>query len=670
MGFLRPVPMAKVGLVGLKDDRETVVGLLHDLAVVQVEPLRKEASALLETEATGETQRKVAEELLRFRTLKNALPATEVREARAFSNLEEVLTAARGVSIDREVTDLKREEDALVTERRELEGVATLLSDHRYYRDPLGLLQSRRLLAFFGEATPDAFGQLEVEVRRIAETAFVASPEPKRVRFLLAVPREAADAIGRLAQQAGVRMAAVPDLAGTIDEEIPRLRDRVARADARLGEIRARLGELARQWYPTVAQLEEALAIENRKLEAWGRMGAGRASFTVEGWIPERNLPALESGLHARTGDRTHLYRIATNEEPPTLMDNPPGVRWFEFFIRFYSLPKSTEFDPTWIFAIAFPIFYGFMLGDVGYGVTILAISLWMIAGFPGGGKLPKGLRGFLTLIMGPAGMQKLARTLVPGCLLAIGLGIVYNEYFGFRLPFYAPIFDPVTGVGKLLLAAGYIGLAMVTLGFALGAVKAYYLHHPRDLRFRIGGILFAWGIADVGLLVIHKSLVLASPAAIIGIVLLALGAVLIVVGEGAMGALAFSEVVSHILSYTRLVGILLASVILAFVINTIFWGALHNPTSSVGVHIALIIGGVVILFVGQTFNLVLGVFEPGIQGLRLIFVEHFSKYFEGNGRPYQPFRSERRFTRPAPHDPAAPVGAGPAPSPVSAPSA
>ena len=65
-------------------------------------------------------------------------------------------------------------------------------------------------------------------------------------------------------------------------------------------------------------------------------------------------------------------------------MSNPRGVRRFEFFVRFYSLPQATEWDPTLVFAIVFPIFFGFMLGDWGYGLVILLISLWMIRGFPG----------------------------------------------------------------------------------------------------------------------------------------------------------------------------------------------------------------------------------------------------------------------------------------------
>ncbi len=110
--------------------------------------------------------------------------------------------------------------------------------------------------------------------------------------------------------------------------------------------------------------------------------------------------------------------------------------------------------------------------------------------------------------------------------------------------------------------------------------------------------------------------------------------------GEGLqMGMMGLIEVVSHILSYTRLVGILLASVILALVINTIAGGLFHGGT------IVGIIAALVILVIGQSFNVILGVFEPGIQGARLIFVEYFSKFYSGNGRLFRPFGQPRTHT-------------------------
>jgi V/A-type H+/Na+-transporting ATPase subunit I len=652
MTFLKPVAMAKVGILALKSDRSAILTALHDLGLVQFEPVRKEAMAELEAETGGEAQRQVADQLLRIRTLKNALPpvASAPREVGSFDQL---LAAAAAVQIDGEVLDLKREEDRLLTERKQIVDTQELLSRHRYCTVPLEQLRSKNLLAFFGESPGEGFPLLQREIEAIAEAAFSSATVGKQVRFVVAVPTANADAVGRLAQQAGVKLAPVPPLDGRIDEELPKLAARLQAVEQRLSAVNAGLADLSRTNYAQVAAIEEGLAIENRKFELFGRMGGGRESFAVEGWVPQRSLPLLQAALARVAVDRILLYAIPTTDEPPTLIENPPGVRRFEFFIRFYAIPKATEFDPTWIFALAFPIFFGFMLGDWGYGLVILLFSVWMIAGFPGGSQLPNAVKSFPKLIMSPRSMQTLAWTLLPGCIIAMALGFYYNLVFGFSLPWYTAPASPIHSVGKLLVIAGFIGLLMVCVGFFLGILRAYYTHHPKLVLMRIGAIILAVGVAFAGLTVIHAGGFDFHNSTFDALIVVTLvGLVMMLLAEGAQALMGLIEVVSHILSYTRLVGILLASVILAAVIDQVSWGLFHSG-------IAWALFGAVILIFGQVFNLILAVFEPGIQGARLIFVEQFSKFYEGNGRPYSPFSSRRVFTKSpvAPPAPSAPAG-------------
>jgi len=117
---------------------------------------------------------------------------------------------------------------------------------------------------------------------------------------------------------------------------------------------------------------------------------------------------------------------------------------------------------------------------------------------------------------------------------------------------------------------------------------------------------------------------------------------------KGPMKVMALMEVatiISHILSYTRLIGILLASVILAHTIDYVFVKSFALFVGGASVGLPLIILGTMILFIGHMFNIIIGVFEPGIQGARLIYVEYFSKFYRGNGRAFKPFGSLRRFT-------------------------
>jgi len=638
--FLRPTRMVKVGLVGLKDDRDAILSVLHDLGVVQVETIQKEALQYLEPERGSDIQRTVGDQVVRFRGLKAALPATGDGAPRAFRDLAELLEVARSVPIDDEVGALKREEDRLITDRKARQDEIALLRRHAYYADRLEYLHGPSILSFFGEASPEAFEGLRPELPR--DVHLVARPGQDPVLFLAVVPTAEADGVARAAQVRQVTLTTVPRRTGTPSEVLPQLESEQHQIEGRLAEIAARLGEISRAWYSTVLALEEGFAIENRKLELYTRFGAADRTFALEGWVPELERPRLEAAVEAATGGRAVLYPVATTETPPTKMENPRGIRWYEFFIRFYSLPQADEWDPTWVFAVVFPIFFGLMLGDWGYGLVILSICLWMIAGFPGRTKLPGGLRRFLTRIMSPTSMRSLAYTLVPGCLVGIAAGVVFNSFFGFQvLP--TPYIDPVSkvGVSQLLLLAGYIGLGMVTFGFALGALKEYFHHHIRGAFGKIGGIAFAWGITIIGLGMIRGQLDPSThPVVVLGIALLIAGALLLIGGEGIqMGGMGVIEVVSHVLSYTRLVGILLASAVLALVAKIVGTGLAG------GGSLGGLIAGALIIFVVAGFNIVLGVFEPGIQGARLIFVENFSKYYTGNGKPFRPLGTRRKHT-------------------------
>jgi len=458
-----------------------------------------------------------------------------------------------------------------------------------------------------------------------------------------------------------VRLIPAPELDGSPAEEAPKLAARRAAIDARIGEIRQRLAALAAQWLPTIRALEESLAIESRKFEIYPKMAQGPRSIALEGWVPKRERARLETALRNVTDNRVEIYELTTDEMPPTLMDNPPGIRWYEFFIRFYSLPQATEWDPTFTFAIVFPILFGIMLGDVGYAAVILGFCLWMIAGFPGREGVPVFLKGFLTRIMGPPSMQRLAYALVPGCLVGIAVGVMTNSWFGLALPGYTALFDPLKNASQMLLFAGYVGLAMVVYGFALGGLTAYFHHHYRHAVAKLGGIFLSVGIAFFGLGLLRSAWSLSNTAPLVTPTIylfswvgMLVGFLMMLYGEGGAGAgLGFLEVLSHILSYTRLVGILLASAVLALVINSSTLGTHGGAGILFSGSAVLVALGVLILVMGQVFNLVLGVFEPGIQGARLIFVEHFSKFYQGNGKGFRPFGSDRTHTRSAYVEPA-----------------
>jgi V/A-type H+-transporting ATPase subunit I len=128
------------------------------------------------------------------------------------------------------------------------------------------------------------------------------------------------------------------------------------------------------------------------------------------------------------------------------------------------------------------------------------------------------------------------------------------------------------------------------------------------------------------------------DPLFLLGIVLLVVGLIMVLMGEGPMGLMEITTLLSNTLSYTRLLAVGLSSVGIAFAINTIC-------VMIAGAGIIGVIGAIIVFLVGHTVNLVLGLYAPFIQSLRLHYVEFFQKFYKSGGRIYNPFGYLRKYT-------------------------
>lgn len=661
--ILKPVPMVRVAIIGLKKFRQQILTILHEMNVIHLEPLSKTTESFLARERESEFHNEISDQLLRIKGLLGSLPPTKIVGKSGFLSLNELISTLKSLDIDSKIASLEREKDNLTTQKREAENNIKLVEEFSFFHEDFDILNLSFARSYFGRVASDKFPEFKKELQSESLDIIIYPKEADKITHfvLITTPTFRSASLASAVNSHNVHLEAVPKLKGKPEIIIQNQKNITNTLSSKLNQINNQMTEISRMHYKYLKGAEEQLEIENRKLEIIDHLGVTEDAFALEGWVPKPKIENLKTAFKKHT-EGTILSDLESKENPPTLLATPKKMKVYESFIRFYSLPSGKEFDPTVMFALIFPFFYGMMIGDVGYGIVILLVSKWVIRRVEGGKRnftiMPKFLRNFAKTILRPTQMVKLAKAIIPGCIFTIILGFCFNLYFGFHLNQYlfsflnetfgfslppdGALLDPIStfGLRKLLLISGYIGLGMVSFGLVLGILNALREGQKKHAIGKIGWLAFGWGISLLGLALIgHQNI---NPTgSMTGAVYFALilgGLGLMFYGEGVRAMMELPSIISHILSYTRIVGIMLASIILADVIDHIFLRTVDNPLP----HVIL---GISIFFIGHIFNIVLGVFEPGIQGARLIYVEFFSKFYHGNGKPYKPFGRKRKFT-------------------------
>ena len=635
--MLKPVKMVKIRVIGLNTYKNIIIDDMHDLNVIQIENTDQEVAKIFNIPISNSKYKMLADNLSKFKGFLSILPERPVKEKKYFSSQEELLESISKITIAGELSRLKDDDDRYNSIIRESQTILKPLEIISGFGEDLSILNNSYVESFIiGSGMENASLKTDYSIFTDMGNGYsiVTINRKNEPEFLSLISSKTYD------------IMKVPELNGTVKDNIEAQNKIIADAREYLNGIASSLNALSDKYYETIAQITEQLEIYVKEEEILSNIASSENAFAMEGWIPESEYENVSAILNKDSNNTVMIKTIETKEDPPTKLSNPRHFKIFEFFIRFYSLPEEYEFDPTLIFALVFPVFFGLMVGDAGYGLVILLVSLFIIHRIdhpPTKSHIPKKISGFVLMIMGKNSLKTLAKALIPSSIIAIIFGIIFNEFFGFTIypvPFQiSPAPVPVTHIGLLLVISGYIGLAFVTFGFVLGIINNFYIKHRKAAIAKIGWILMAWAFAVLGLNLIHRvSLSPTEFSSLIGYIMLIVGFIMVIVFEGTLSLMEIPSIISHVLSYTRIVGILLASVVLALVINTVFRATLSDP-------FYFIILGVVILVVGQLFNLVIAVFEPGIQGARLLYVEFFSKFYFGNGKQFSPFGSHRRFT-------------------------
>ncbi len=407
---------------------------------------------------------------------------------------------------------------------------------------------------------------------------------------------------------------------GSPDVILAELYRRMASIPEQIKEIDRELGSLSMQWCDKLAIWRVALQDEIDVSHVLPKFGETEMTFVLVGWVPANDMERVEKSLQENVGEAVYIQKLKMTPDlkkrAPVVLQNPALAKPFESLVKLLAIPRYGHIDPTQLMAFFLPIFFGMILGDVGYGILVLAISLGALRRFKSGVT-----RDILIVLAMGAGWSIL-------------FGFLYGEFLGTlgeTFGMHALWFDrtsPENVMGLLMMTVA-IGAVHITLGLILGvweAIKDRSRNHLLERGGMLVGLIGLFFIVGVLVDFLPQGFMSASIAlVIVGVVLL--GASLGYLGI-VMGPIEFITLIGNVLSYLRIAAIGLASVYLAKVANEM-----------AGISGNIIVGAILAILI-HTLNLVLGMFSPTIHSLRLHYVEFFRKFYESGGRLYEPFKS------------------------------
>ncbi|PKQ19420.1 MAG: hypothetical protein CVT66_10330 [Actinobacteria bacterium HGW-Actinobacteria-6] len=646
------VPMAKVEMIGPKNRFYDVVSLLHEIGTLHIEDLSKKISTgevpldqMDVVESQLAEKERMEDLLLRLRSIVKALhlpveTIDELEREKQYLKLWSLDSRALANEVTEVIEQVEDRTSSLAQAQSSMEAEMALLSRYEPILhkiqplakqivttgsyDSVALLVERRYKG--------ALEELKKELDEItkAQCEIVSTDVDEDTTAVIVVfSRKYSDGVHKFLAMENVNQIRLPSEFEDMPFDIAydHLKERRGTLPKRLEEVRNELHEMSVKWFVKLSTIRDVLSDKIEEISAIPKFGQTEYAFVITGWLPVADVKGLRKTIGENFGVDVIVNQLEMDEheyeETPVALKNAKIVQPYQNLLGLLSggLPKYGTVDPTAIIAVFYPLIFGLIVGDIGYGLVMLGMVLWLRRKFK-----DKDFVLIATSILGPAST------------MAIIVGFFYGEFFGntlellhlikpiwvfgIELPFIrTKLIVPLIGI-----AVG-LGVVQIVFGLVLGVMNAVRTKHLKHAYMKGGLLGFIAGGGILGMAALPA--IATGPAGpyvqIVGALVLG-GGILVAVRYGSvMGAVETLETVSHIASYIRIMAVGVAGAIFADAVNALV------------LKMGWIAGGLIGIIL-HALNILLASFSPNIHALRLNFLEFFGKFYEASKSEYSPF--------------------------------
>ena len=638
------VKMKRLRMVGMAGDREELLRKLQHMGCVEiVQPEADPEAPLWASLARPDTGGLAAahEEQLQaeraLEVLKRYAPAKSGFLAPRPSVPEKDLLnpeqTRQGMSLAQEVHGLDRRLSAIRAEQTKLEAQKEALRPWLNLDLPLETGSTPQVVFQLGTLPASLpMNQAEGEVQAAGELAELTEVSASRESHYCTLVCHASqgDAVLETLKNLGWSRANLRDWTGTAAENLKRLEQETRALKEEASSIEEKLSGMGDRNAP-LQKMADLACINVSREEARSRLMDTGETFLLEGWVPSERWPALERELSA--------YPCAVEAADPAPEEYPQVPvklknNWFtkplNMVTDMYSLPAYGSLDPNPLMAPFFILFYGMMMADMGYGLIMMLASVVVIKKAKPDGATMRymmpllGLCGVSTFLWGAA-TGGFFGDLIPQLVQLMNPGST------FALP---KLFDPLDKAVNVLVGALVLGVVQIFTGMAVSMYK----------QIKAGETMAALCGEGAWFLVF----ILAGAAAVSGQIIPCVAAILVVLAltqgygkKGIVGKLMgiagslYNNVTgyfSDILSYSRLMALMLAGAVTAQVFNTL--GAMTGN----------VIAFFIIAMVGNALNFALNILGCFVHDMRLQCLEYFGRFYEDGGKPFRPLDLDTKY--------------------------